>query len=452
MNSINNLIDNLIGKIAYWLWETKEGGQRLDEYYALKRHEKLSPENLAALQIQKLNQLMQHAQKTSPWYKKIIAERGIATNKQFSLKDLEQFPVTTKMDIREHSDEFISTGYKREKLNHAKTGGSTGVSLNLFFDERCQQLRNAAQMYADNLANWNIGNRVAAVWGNPPIAKTFKQKLRSYLLERTIYLDTMNLNPSSMSTFVDKWNRFIPVVIFGHSHSIYIFAQFLLKNNITHLTPKGIVATSMMLLDHERNVIEQALHTKVTNRYGCEEVGLIAVECEQHKGMHINSPHIILECLDANDQPAQYGEPGKLVITDLNNYGMPLIRYRVEDVGVLSQGLCRCGRTTPLLERLEGRVADFLKKLDGGQVAGVSLVERTLTKIPGIEQMQLVQERLDEIMINRVKGSDYNEQTDRLLIEEFSMVFGKETRLVINDVKSIPQEKSGKYRFSICKI
>jgi phenylacetate-CoA ligase len=452
MNSINIFIDSLIGKIAYWLWETKEGGQRLDEYCALKRHEKLSPEKLTALQTQKLNQLIIHAEKTSPWYKKIVAQRGIATNKILSLKDLEQFPITTKMHIREHSEEFISTDYSREKLNHAKTGGSTGVSLNLFFDERCQQLRNAAQMYADNLANWNIGNRVAAVWGNPPIANTLKQKIRSYLLERTIYLDTMNLNPSSMTAFVEKWNRFMPVVIFGHSHSIYIFAKFLLQNNITHLKPKGIVATSMMLLDHERTAIEQALNTKVTNRYGCEEVGLIAVECEQHKGMHINSAHIILECLDANDQPVKYGEPGKLVITDLNNYGMPLIRYRVEDVGVLSQSVCGCGRSTPLLERLEGRVADFLKKMDGGQVAGVSLVERTLTKIPGIEQMQLVQERLDEIIINRVKGSDYSEQTDPLLIEEFSSVFGKDTQLVINDLASIPQEKSGKYRFSICKI
>jgi phenylacetate-CoA ligase len=307
-------------------------------------------------------------------------------------------------------------------------------------------------MYADSLAGWTIGERTAAVWGNPPVAETAKQKLRSYLLERTIYLDTMDLNPKSMIAFVNKWREFQPQVIFGHSHSIYIFAKYLVANHIFHLRPKGIVATSMMLLDHERDVIEEAFACKVTNRYGCEEVGLIAVECEKHKGMHINSSHIILECLDENNYPVEPGLPGKLIITDLNNFGMPLLRYRVEDVGVLSKHHCECGRTTPLLEKLEGRVADFLKKADGGQVAGVSLVERTLTKIPGIEQMQLVQEKLHEIIINRVKGPEYTVVTDQELLLEFTHVFGENVTITIHDVEKIPQEKSGKYRFSICKL
>jgi phenylacetate-CoA ligase len=131
---------------------------------------------------------------------------------------------------------------------------------------------------------------------------------------------------------------------------------------------------------------------------------------------------------------------------------MPLIRYRVEDVGVLAEKPCTCGRTTPLLKRLEGRLADFLRKIDGGQVAGVSLVERTLTKIAGIEQMQLVQEKIDEIIINRVRGTEFTSKTDEDLLAEFGQVFGDQVSLVIKDVEKIPQEKSGKYRFSICKI
>jgi phenylacetate-CoA ligase len=445
-------LDRLVGSLAYILWDTKEGGLRLSEFDRLKKFDRLSGAQTSQLQTQKLDKLIKHAGKTTEWYRKIIASKKIDIALPINIADLAFFPVTTKLDIRENTEQFLSSSYTRDSLNTAKTGGSTGVSLNLFFDEPCQQLRNAAQMYADNLAGWNIGDRVAAVWGNPPIARSLKEKLRSYLLERTIYLDTMDLNSTSMMAFVKLWQAFSPEVIFGHSHSIYILAQFLLKNNIQNVRPKGIVATSMMLVEHERIIIEQAFSCKVTNRYGCEEVGLIAVECEQHQGMHINNAHLIVECLDGNDQPVKSGEPGKLVITDLNNYAMPLIRYRVEDVGILSERQCSCGRTSPLLERLEGRVADFLKKADGGQVAGVSLVERTLTKIPGIEQMQLVQEQLHEIHINRVKGKEYNEQTDQLLINELKLVFDADVALIINDVTSIAQEKSGKYRFSICKI
>lgn len=443
--------DRLLGRIAYTTWDTKEGYVRLGEYKALKQQERWPHSAIESLQTKKLNQLIKHAYTSSRWYKQVIDSIELDTTKNITLADLKKFPVTTKKDIRENTDLFISTAYDPQTLPKAKTGGSTGVSLNLFFDSNCQKLRNGAQIYADSFSGWQPGARIAAVWGNPPIEKTPKEKLRAFLLDRMIYLDTMDLNSQSMGAFVKRWRQFQPDMIFGHSHSIYIFAKFLLAQNITDLRPQGIVATSMMLLEQERQTIEAAFATKVSNRYGCEEVGLIAVECEQHNGMHINSSHIILECLDENDHPVPYGTPGKLVITDLNNYGMPLIRYRVEDVGVLSERLCACGRTTPILERLEGRVADFLKKPDGGQVAGVSLVERTLTKIPGIEQMQLVQEKLHEIIINRVKGPEYTLATDSALLTEFSQVFGPDVTLVIQDVNKIPQEKSGKYRFSICK-
>lgn len=446
------LFDSLLGRLAYTAWDTKEGGIRLDECAKLKQQERWPEHKIKNLQTQKLNQLIKHAYSTSEWYKKIIDSRAIDISKPLTLADLQKFPVTTKIDIRENTHAFISRDYDIKSMPKAKTGGSTGVSLNLFFDERCQKRRNGAQMYADSFSGWKPGMRVAAVWGNPPVPKTYKQKIRAFLLERMIYLDTMDLNAQSMADFVSRWRNFNPEMIFGHSHSIYIFAKYIIDQKITDLRPKGIVATSMMLLDQERAVIEEAFQCKVNNRYGCEEVGLIAVECEQHKGMHINSSHIILECLDANDQPVKQGEAGKLVITDLNNYGMPLIRYRVEDVGILSERKCSCGRTTPILEKLEGRVADFLKKPDGGQVAGVSLVERTLTKIPGIEQMQLVQEKLHEIIINRVKGIEYTNETDELLIAEFRQVFDQDVSLVINNVEKISQEKSGKYRFSICKI
>jgi len=446
------LFDRLLGKLAYIAWDTKEGGIRLQECENLKQQQYWPNDKITNLQTEKLNRLITHANKTSKWYQKIIADIGLDLSQHLTPNDLTKFPITTKIDIRENIQDFISSKYNADAMPKAKTGGSTGVSLNLFFDARCQKLRNAAQIFSDSFSGWKPGVRVAAVWGNPPTPRTLKQKIRAFLLDRMIYLDTMDLNPSSMGNFVTRWKQFQPEMIFGHSHSIYIFAKFITEQGIKDLRPKGIVATSMMLLDHEREVIENAFQCKVSNRYGCEEVGLIAVECEKHQGMHINNSHIILECLDEKNQPVAPGQAGKLVITDLNNFGMPLIRYRVEDVGVLSERKCSCGRNTPLLERLEGRVADFLKKPDGGQVAGVSLVERTLTKISGIEQMQLVQEQLHKILINRVKGPEYTLNTDVQLIAEFRLVFDESVNLVIHDVTAIPQEKSGKYRFSICKI
>src|SRR5690606_38737684 len=136
--------DALLGKLAYVLWDTKEGGQRLAEYKRLHQQEHLSREALVELQTAKLNQLVDHAYKTSRWYHNIMNRAGINPDLPLTLNDLQKFPVTTKTDIRENTDAFISNRYIKANLNYAKTGGSTGVSLNLFFDERCQQLRNAA--------------------------------------------------------------------------------------------------------------------------------------------------------------------------------------------------------------------------------------------------------------------------------------------------------------------
>ncbi|WP_150913208.1 phenylacetate--CoA ligase family protein [Marinobacter halotolerans] len=446
------MLDTLSRYVFYPLWDLKDRSKRLDHWRALEKQQWWSPKAVSELQWARLRALVAHAGKHSPFYRDLFARIEFDGENLFSTQAFQQLPVTTKADIRNGTDRFISETHQKDRLVIAKTGGSTGVSLNLYFDEECQEKRNAAQLMADRWAGWELGMKKAAVWGNPPVPATIKQKLRHHLLDRTIYLDTMDLNDQSMGDFVELWRKEKPRAVFGHAHSIYLFARYLLDNDIRTLRPDGIVATSMMLLDHERTAIEKAFDCAVTNRYGCEEVGLIACECEQHYGMHLNLPHAYVEFLDENNDPVKPGEPGKIVVTDLNNYAMPLIRYRVEDVGVPSDRVCSCGRGLPLMERLEGRVADFLVKPGGGRVAGISLVERTLTKVPGVEQMQLVQESLDRIEINRVKGQDYSNQTDEALIREFRDVFDSSVDLVINDVDRIAQEASGKYRFSICKV
>ncbi|WP_111495980.1 phenylacetate--CoA ligase family protein [Marinobacter bohaiensis] len=446
------MMEQLSKHVFYPLWDVKDRSQRLAEWKALERQQWWPREDIETLQWQRLQGMIRHAARNSPFYRDLLAEHGVQAESIDSPAEFRRIPVTTKQSIRNHLDAFISDASSRASLVTAKTGGSTGVSLNLYFDEPCQERRNAAQLLADRWAGWDMGMKRASVWGNPPVPQGLKQTLRHHLLDRTIYLDTMDLNPESMGAFVERWRREIPGAVFGHAHSIYIFAQYLQDNGIHDLRPHGIVATSMMLLDHERRVIESAFDCRVTNRYGCEEVGLIACECEQHNGMHLNLPHVYVEFLDANDEPVAPGEPGKIVVTDLNNFAMPLIRYRVEDVGVYSERRCECGRGLPILERLEGRVADFLKLPTGGQVSGISLVERTLTKVPGIEQMQLVQETLDNLTINRVKGPEFDAGTDPALLAALREVFDERVRCTIQDVAAIPQEPSGKYRFSICRV
>jgi phenylacetate-CoA ligase len=351
-----------------------------------------------------------------------------------------------------HADALRSQEYRLESLVEARTGGSTGTALTIWFDTRCQQLRNAAALRSNRWSRWDIGTKVAAVWGNPPIATTAKEKIRNLLLDRMIYLDTMRIDEESIRRFAAAWRRERPRIIFGHSHSLYVLAVFLRRLGIDHVLPQGIVSTSMTLMEPERRVMEEVFQCRVTNRYGCEEVGLIACECEQHAGLHLNVDHLVVEFLREDGSPAGPGEEGEVVVTDLVNRGMPLIRYRVGDVGVPSARSCACGRGLPLMERLAGRQADFLKRVDGSLVAGVSLVERTLTAIPGIEQLQLVQDDLHRICARVVQDDRFDSASARQLHDALRLALGEQVEVEIRRVSELTRTSAGKYRFAICNV
>jgi len=437
--------------VFYPLWDLKDGRSRLRILRELNRTQWLPEATLRRRQSERLGQILYYAAGHSPYYQRVFRERDFDPG-NFTPAEFAALPLLTKGIIRSSTDEILSREYPRSALGHHKTGGSTGVALTTYFDQAWREPRAADALRTNHWAGCDYGMKTASLWGNPPLPKSFKQHLRALLLDRFIYLDTIDLNERSIGEFIARWRRGRPEALYGHAHSLYILARYLLDHQINDLRPRGIISTSMMLLAHERAVIEEAFGCKVFDRYGSEEVGLIAAECERHEGLHLNIEHLYIEFLRPDGHPAAAGEEGAIVITDLLNRGMPFIRYRIEDIGVPSARRCSCGRGLPLMERVTGRVADYLKRRDGSMVAGVSLVERTLTAIDGIEQLQVVQPSIDQIVLNVVRAPDFSPATEQALLAEFHAVFGPGIDIYASYVERIPQERSGKYRFSICKV
>lgn len=429
-------------RLFYPLWDVREGA-RLKELKALEASQWRSPSKEEIWQ--RLHSFLSYALVRCPYYQ----EKNYGMPR--SIEEFGSLPLLFKDDVRTYLDKLLSDDYLKSELISTRTGGSTGVSLKLYFDQECQVKRNAAAFRSDRWAGWKLGEPRGALWGNPPAVGSWKEFLRHALLDRTIYLDTLELNEASMKAFVRQLQRHRVRFLFGHAHSLYIFANYV-KSQGKHLRMKGIVSTSMTLLASERAVIEAVFGCPVTNRYGCEETGLIASECEEHKGLHLNTDHLYVELLLPDGSPARPGEEGLIVVTDLANKGMPLIRYVVGDKAVATDRRCACGRGMPLLEKITGRLADFLVKPDGSLVAGVSLIERTLTLIPGLAQMQLVQHSLYKIQIRVVPDEAFTAQSMQKLLKAMQEVFGSQTSFEITIGNQLKQEKNGKYRFSICHV
>jgi len=426
-------------------------GPRLAYARELERTQFLPHEVLLELQWKRLSDMLRFAHAHNDFYQRRFEAVGLRPMDIMSPKDMLLLPELTKQEIRAHINEMISDGYRMENLMHFKTGGSTGMAMDIYLTEECSELRNACARRHDRWSGWNPGEPIGAVWGNPVRAVTMKAKLRDWLLNPMIYLDTMQVTDESVRRFARDWSKLRPTLLYGHAHSLFILAEYIQRLGIDTIRPRGILSTSMMLMPHERRAIEKVFGIPVTDRYGCEEVSLIGSECEYHKGMHLNIEHLYIEFINEGGSPAGPGEMGTIVVTDLMNKAMPFIRYRVEDMGVPASGQCACGRGLPLMDRVVGRTADFLVRRDGARVAGVSLIENTLTKIPGIYQMQIVQEKIDCIVLNVVPGAGYGFAAAKELIDYFQGQFpGAFVELKTMD-RMVP-EASGKYRFSICRV
>lgn len=437
----------LVRSLVAPAWAWWEGSPYLSHYRDLKRTQYLPTEKIKELQWQKLTGILDHAYAGSAFYRQRLDELGLKPAAIRNLEDFRHIGILTKQDLRQSFEQIAIADLRDNHVFLKTTSGSTGQKVKVLLDESSGQFKRACTLRADEWSGWRLGEKVAAIWGNPEYKKTWRGYIRNFLLERRQYLDTLNMDADAIAQFAQRMVQWQPSLIFGHAHSVYLFAQYVEQMQIKSIRPHGIITTAMVLHEHERVLIERVFECRVTNRYGCEEVSLIACECDQHQGLHINAESIYVEVMQDN-KPAPPGEPGKIVVTDLTNRAMPIIRYEVGDIGVLSSRLCRCGRGLPLLEKLEGRAADYIYTPEGKLISGISLTENFASLLEGVGQIQLIQDARDHLLIKIVDeglGEQGKLAIERLIQERF----GSSMRYTLKKVEQIPREPSGKYRF--CK-
>lgn len=437
------MLDFLNRHLMHPFMAWREGSQHLKHLRTLERTQFDPPEVIRSRQLAAVQAQLRHAWDTVPYYRAAWTKAGVHPSDVRELSDLEAFPILTKADIRRHNRALVSSAYDIAKLRVKRTSGSTGVPLTIYCDEPAMQWKAACTIRSDEWSGYRLGQRVAKVWGNPEYRHFgLKGRLRNRLFDRAVYLDTLNLNNDRIAEFAQAIRRHRPGLIFGHAHSLYLVACALKKSRVLDIRPNGIISTAMILHDWQRAVIEEVFGCKVTNRYGCEEVSLIASECEEHNGLHINADSLF----------AEVPSDGKLLVTDFVNRAMPLIRYQVGDVVVPSNRVCKCGRGLPLIERVEGRDADYVVTPAGHLISGISLTENFANLIPGTAQVQIVQESITQLRIRLVTDDTFGDASRVKIAELVRDTFGDGVAHDVELVDAIPQEPSGKYRFCISKV
>jgi phenylacetate-CoA ligase len=267
--------------------------------------------------------------------------------------------------------------------------------------------------------------------------RTLRGKLYQLLLREPTWLDCGALTEERMAHFHAELWRQRPKIVQAYARSAVLFARWLEANRLQPHRPESIITSAEVLEDEDRALLERVFGSRVYNRYGCREFSVVASECS-HGGMHVMAESLYVEV-----------ENGALLVTDLLNEAMPMIRYRIGDMGEWATGECACGRKLPRLKKIAGRVTDFLVGSDGRMVSGVFLATYVVAHRPSLGQVQIVQDRAGHVLYRLCPGPRFDSICDAEYLRQATQQhLGNAATMEMEIVNEIPRAASGKFVFS----
>jgi len=403
---------------------------------------------LEKLQLELLNRLLHHARQSCPFYRERLEAAGLGATLS-SLSELRSLPALTKRDIQVHGPQMMAQGFPESERIRNQTGGSTGSPLQFLVDRERLDARLAATERHNEWAGLRPGDWCAYLWGarlDQISTATLRDRLRNELLYRRVELNTSQITAEGLSRFTDAVRRKRPRFLIAYAYSAHLFAEHVIKEGIGDITFDAMITTAEVLMPETRRLLEKTFGGRVFNRYGCREVSIIASECDQHNGMHVHSESLLVEI---EPDPSLPDGLGRILVTDLRNLSMPLIRYEIGDVAAWSKtAACPCGRGLPLLDDVRGRTTDFLIMPDGSRISGPSLT-LVVADMSEVSQVQFVQNSEQSITLRVVPGVGYGEATRAELRKRLDLYLRGRAALDIQEAPPIASEASGKYRFVV---
>lgn len=447
--SITSIESRLLKNIAFPLNDILKGTDSVNYSRTLEKTQWLSPSQIARIQEEKLHALIVHAYDNVPYYRRTLDKLKLTPGDIRSINDLSKIPILTKEIIRENSSDIISKIHSSNKMRFL-SGGTTGEPLVSYKDKFAISCGMGAAYRGWSWGSYSMGDRYAMLWRSPETSAAFSNYSKRFvnLVRRNLFLYAFDLSDETLYNHAVQLRKFKPKVMRISPSGGYALAEFLKRKNIDDIHPTSILSTAEKLYDFQRRSIESQFGCRIFDSYGSNEIRSIAFECEEHNGYHISAENLIVEFIRDEESVAS-GELGEIVITDLTNYAMPFIRYKIGDVGRSSDEICPCGRGLPLIKSVEGRISDLIITPNRRTLTGSFFVE-LLSKFEFIKQFQVLQETESELNLSVIckdGTSDYELQCLSKYVHENT----DKMKIVIKRVNTISPAKSGKLQLTISK-
>lgn len=408
-----------------------------------------APDDLRELQGVKLAALLRHAWLNVPFYRARLAAAGVGTETNIGDVDsrtiLGRLKLLTKEEIRSSIGAITWHDAPGGVFPH-NTGGSTGEPLIFVVDRRRQGYDQAARIRTHRWFGVEFGDRELLLWGSPIERRRTDgiKSLRDALCNQRLF-DAFNMSPERMDGYLDEWDRFRPACLFGYPSSIALFVEHARrrKRRLDTTGLRAVFVTGEVCMPHDREAIESYFGVPAADGYGSREAGFIAHQCPAGR-MHITAENIIVEIVVGGRTVAP-GEVGEIVITHLDAYAMPFIRYRTGDMGRLLPGRCTCGRGLPLMDVVQGRTTDFLY-LPNGTIRHALSIIYPLRETPGIRRFRVTQHEDFAVTVEVVAEAGVSAEA---VARRVRPVLGDGIPVGVRLVDQIETASSGKFRYVV---
>ncbi len=449
---MTNLPRWLAGGLIYPLQERLLGRPTFAYLAELERTQFLSREALEALQAEKLGALLRAARTHCPWYRERIAAAGIDVEGPVSRTDLARLPLLTKAEAAAHRDEMAWAGVPGGRFEY-NTGGSSGRPLVFWFGRRRQASDAAGRMRARRWWGVEPGDPEVYLWGAPvELDRTDRIKSLRDRLVNQLVLNAFEMSPETMDAYGEAIEGFRPRCLYGYASSLALLAAHLEARGRRLRLPRlrVVCTTGEPLFPHQRELLERVFGVPAANEFGSRDIGFTAHEAPGD-GLLLMSESILLEVLDAEGRPLPAGEPGEAVITGLESWAQPFVRYRTGDVVTLDSAPPPSGRGLHRIASVAGRTTDFLMRPDGTLMHALAGIY-VLRAVKGVGEFKLIQERPDRLRVQVVPGSDWTETDAATIRRGLAARLGEDMKIELERVAVIPPEPSGKHRYVVNRV
>lgn len=422
----------ILNKIRYLVWYIIEQLKTDSIYKRKKIIEKCMKDDLFYKEYlkKKLSEITEYASSNTKFYS------------VFKGKNISEYPVINKSIIMKNMNEFKSREFTNKKTHIMATSGSTGIPFRIEQDMGKRKQVLAEIIYFSNLVGYEVGKKIVYLRNLEAMFQVPKYK---QFIKNENIIATQKYDDETISKIVNKLICMEKgTTILGYASTLQIVSSYMKKNNIKAENVNGIISGAEAITTKTRKLVEEQFKCNVVSRYSNQEMGILAQDFEEDKFL-LNRASYYFELLALDkDEPAKLGEMGRIVVTDLYNYAMPMLRYDTGDLGIML--IDKNGRE--YLAKVFGRKLDLLYTTNNEPISFFALDEYFEDNFD-IEQFQIIQEDRDKLIVNLIMKND-KKVDEKWCKEKIKDIMGQDCNIEINYLNQLPITNSGKFRYVIC--